>query len=211
MIKAVVFDLDDTLIAGKKIHHDAIIASLTKFGYKRKRLNWIIGVTTEEVLKYNFSKIEERELKKIIAYKRKILKKYIQSGKPLPGLNELLSYLNKKPLIVGIITNNTHKELNYFLKHLDITHYFKIKVCTENGAPKPSTAMFKFFMKKTKLKPSEIIYVGDSNYDILTCNKAKIKIILNTAVHKAELYKKADFTAKNLKHVKQILEELIKN
>lgn len=37
MIKAVAFDLDDTLIAGKAMHHAAILEALVKFGYKKEK------------------------------------------------------------------------------------------------------------------------------------------------------------------------------
>lgn len=209
MIKSVVFDLDETLIDGKRMHHDAMIESLNKFGFMRKKITWIRGARTEEILKHNLPDLEIGLIKKITEHKRKIVKNYMHFAKPLPGLKELLCFIRQNSLVAGMVTNNSRKELLHFLKYLGIDKYFDLTVCTEDGAPKPSPKMLNVFMKKTKLKPFEIIYVGDSNYDILMCKKAKMRIILNTKVHKASMRKKADFVAKNLKQVKNIIQKEI--
>jgi len=210
MIKAAVFDLDDTLIDGKKMHHAAIIEALHKFGYARKRLRWIRGATTEEILSYNFPNINKNTKKEISMYKRLVVQKYMHLAKLLPYAKELLKFLKQKGLLVGMITNNSHKELEHFLKHFKIKKFFDVVVGIGDAKPKPSPSMFKFFIKKAKVSPSEMIYVGDSDYDIIACKKAKIKIILNTRIHKAKYQKMANFTAKNLKEVKKIIDNLIR-
>jgi pyrophosphatase PpaX len=211
MIKAVTFDLDDTLLNGKRMHYKAIIEALNKFGYKKKRIKWIRGATTEEILVYNFPDMDEGDINKIARYKRLIVKKYMGLAKLLPHAIELLKYLKQNSLIIGLITNNSHAELKQFLRYFKIGKYFDITIGIENKKPKPSNEMFKAFVKKAKLKPREIIYVGDSNYDIIACKKAKIRIILNTRMHKAKLSNKADFVLKNLQQVKRKLSFLIKS
>ena len=210
MIKAVAFDLDDTLLDGKKMHHKAIIESLNKFGYNRKRLKWIRGATTEEILNYNFPNMNKATINKISNYKRRIAKNYMNLAKLLPNAIELLRYLKQNSITVGLITNNSHTELKYFLKYFKIDKYFNFVIGIEEGKPKPSDEMFKIFLKSAKLKPKEVIYVGDSDYDVIACKKSKIKIILNTKKHTAKLAKKADFTAENLKNIKNKIDNLIR-
>ena len=208
MLKAIGFDLDDTLIDGKKMHHAAIIEALNKFGYKKKRIKWIRGATTEELLKLNFPTMNEKMISKIALYKRKIVKKYMNLAKVLPHARELLRTLKQKGLIVGMITNNSRIELKHFLKYFKIKKYFDIVVGIDDAKPKPNSDMLKIFMKRAKVKPKEMIYVGDSDYDILACKKAKIDIILNTKIHKTKLMSSADYIAKNLKDIKKIIDNL---
>ncbi len=208
MLKAIGFDLDDTLIDGKKMHHAAIIEALNKFGYKKKRIKWIRGATTEELLKLNFPTMNEKMISKIALYKRKIVKKYMNLAKVLPHARELLRTLKQKGLIVGMITNNSRIELKHFLKYFKIKKYFDIVVGIDDAKPKPNSDMLKIFMKRAKVKPKEMIYVGDSDYDILACKKAKIDIILNTKIHKTKLMSSADYIAKNLKDIKDIIMKL---
>lgn len=176
---------------------------------KKKRLKWIRGATTEELLAYNFPIMDNQTKSRIATYKRLIVQKYMHLAKVMPGTIELLRFLKSKNLIVGMVTNNSHKELKHFLRYFRFKKYFDTVVGIDQGKPKPSTEMFKVFMKKTRLKPSEIIYVGDSNYDILACEKAEIKIIINTNIHKASQLKKADFAVKNLKKAKDVIGSLI--
>ncbi len=209
MIKSIAFDLDDTLIDGKKMHHAAVIVALNKFGYARKRIKWIRGATTEEILTHNFPNMDPKTKKKIARYKRSIVQKYMNFAKILPHAIELLTYLKQNSLIIGMVTNNTHKELKHFLRYFKLKKYFDIVVGMEDAVPKPSDAMFKIYMRKAKVKPKEMIYVGDSDYDILASKKAGIKIMLNTQLHKPKLINKVDFVAKNLNEIKKIIGDLI--
>ncbi|MCD6547207.1 MAG: HAD family hydrolase [Nanoarchaeota archaeon] len=206
-MKAVAFDLDDTLIDGKRMHHAALIEALNKFGIKRKRLKWIRGATSEEILKYNLPSLDIALIKKIAIYKRKVVKKYLKLAKPIPYSHELLKHLKQKGLILGLITNNSHNEIKAFLKHFKFS-FFHVVVGMDHAKPKPNPDMFNLFMKKANISKKDFVYVGDSNHDILACKKAGIRIILMTKIHKAKLFKKADFVAKNLKDVEKIINSI---
>jgi HAD superfamily hydrolase (TIGR01662 family) len=205
MIKAIAFDLDDTLIDSKRMHHAAIIEALDNFGIKRKRIRWIRGATTEELLRYNIPQLDEKTISKISKYKRKIIKKYIHLAKLLPGAIDLLRNLKRNGLIIGLVTNNSHSEIRHFIKAFKLKKFFDIIVGIDDAKPKPSPDMLRLFMKKTKVKPSETIYVGDSDYDIISSKKAHVKIIVVTKIHKTSMTTKANFIAKNLKDIEDII------
>ncbi|MCD6575801.1 MAG: HAD family hydrolase [Nanoarchaeota archaeon] len=205
MIEAVAFDFDDTLIDGKEMHHAAIIEALDKFGYKRKRVKWIRGATTEEILALNFPNMDEEIKKKIAVYKRSIVQKHLPLAKLLPDARDILDYIKSKGILIGLITNNTHGEINHFLRYFKLRKFFKVIVGIDDAKPKPSPEMFKVFMRKADVKPKEMFYVGDSDYDILASKKARVKIILNTKIHKAKMADMADFKVKSLKEIKGII------
>jgi HAD superfamily hydrolase (TIGR01549 family) len=208
MIKAVIFDLDQTLIDSKDAHLASMVNSLEREGWPTK-IKWLYGMTAEGILKYNFTDMPEETVRKIVAHKRIILKNYLNKVKVLSGAVELLRFLKENKIKVVLITNNTHREIYELLDTLDIRKYFDILVGIEDtDEPKPSPHPIIKAIEQLRMPLEEILYIGDSDTDIEAAKAAGLRIIINTQVNDtAEEKDKADWVVTDLKHALRVIKE----
>ncbi|MCD4720312.1 MAG: HAD family hydrolase [Desulfobacula sp.] len=176
-IKAVVFDCDgvmfDTARANKKYYDEVLQA----FGKPRLNEEQFINVhmmTIKAAIDYLFPEMEDLssvyDRLKNIGYKKFI--KYMIMEK---GLKELLIKLKDNGYIRGIATNRTNT-MEKVLEDFYLEDYFEVVVTSAKvKKPKPDPEQLLLIMEKFDLKPDEIFFVGDSDYDRQAAVSAKVK------------------------------------
>jgi putative hydrolase of the HAD superfamily len=173
MIKAVLFDLDGTLL-----NRDASVEKFIDDQYARIK-NWV-GHITKEKYKSRFIEldcrgyvwkdkvyqqlVDEFEIKEITW--DSLLDDYVDEFKnscvPFPNLIGMLETLKRKSVRLGIITNGKGKFQMENIKALGIEKYFDTILISEfEGIKKPDPEIFKKSLKQLNALPSESIYVGD--------------------------------------------------
>lgn len=78
---------------------------------------------------------------------------------------ELISALKAKGKLVGIITNGPVHHQFHKIQSLDLTSYVSrenIFISDEVGVAKPNKQIFYHVAQKVNMKPNEILYIGDS-------------------------------------------------
>lgn len=209
MIKAVIFDLDQTLIDSKDAHLAAMVDGLEREGWPTK-ITWIYGLTADDILKHNFKNMPDEIIEKIVLHKKRVLKNYLDKIKILPGAIELLRFLKEKGVKLILITNNTHKEINELLEAVGMKNYFDDIVGKEDAEPKPSPHPIIKAMRDINPPLEETIYIGDSDTDIEAAKAAGLRIMVNTQVHDTAKEKyKADWVVKDLKHALALIKEMV--
>ena len=175
MIKAVIFDLDNTLIdflTFKRVCCDAALNAMIGSG---------LEVNKEEATKLLFElydqygmedkTIFQRFLKKltkdidyeilasgIVAYRR------VRSGylEPYPKVAEVLFELKKRNIKLAIVSDAPRLKAWIRLVSMKINHLFDVVVTFDDTNEfKPSNKPFKVAFRKLKLKPQECLMVGD--------------------------------------------------
>ena len=148
MIKAVVYDLDDTLVNSDSIHTQAWNEELKPFGYSQNDLPLEIRLSftgrrvidiTEIIVDYFKLPIDIQRLyesKNALYYQ--LVEKQLEL---LPGVIESLELLKQSyPLAIG--TSGTKKYVDIVFKKFSLEPYFKIIVCGDDvkqGKPNPET------------------------------------------------------------------------
>lgn len=102
-----------------------------------------------------------------------------------PGTIELLDYLRKKELILGVISNFDER-LEAILEDIRIRSYFSFVLTSYDlGVEKPDTLIFDEALRLTKkrhsinISPQQAIHIGDSvNNDYIGAKDAKWNAIL---------------------------------
>lgn len=216
MIKAIIFDLDNTLYE----YHSVNKKSLEEV-YKTLRKE--IKISKSRFLKiFNESKKEVRkELDhspdshdRIVYFKRfcekldlhldLILKLYhvysnsfLKLIRQRKGVKKTFKRLKEKKLKIIVLTNEVVEIQLKKLKQLGLTKYIDYFITSEDvGVDKPDKKIFLYVLKKIKTKPSEVIMVGDSEKDdIFGANQVKIKNVLLT---KKIVKSKANFIIKEI-------------
>ncbi len=125
-------------------------------------------------------------------------------GKPFLETIEVLDYFKEKKIKIGLISNTT-PTITRVLEKFELNKYFDATLFScEEGLLKTDPKMFKKLLKKMKLKPKEVIMIGDSiPTDIIGARGAGIRAVL------LDMRNTRDFSPKivNLRELKDLLEK----
>jgi len=204
-IKAVIFDLDKTLVDSDKIHLDSYIIPLGKRGIHPsvEDIKSSFG-TFDYIIFRKFSpKSSEEEVRQMINERKQVLLKEVNQTKKIPYSDELLEFLKNK-VKIGLATGTFGEIVNKTLNIFGWEKYFDdIVVGEEVKKSRPDPEILELSLGKLKIDRNEAIYVGDSIYDVLCAKNANMKVIV------LGNFKEADFNAKSLIDVKNILERFL--
>jgi haloacid dehalogenase superfamily, subfamily IA, variant 1 with third motif having Dx(3-4)D or Dx(3-4)E len=179
MLKGVIFDLDGTLLDTLQDLSDSVNSALLKYGYPTH--------TTEEYkvrIGNGFRNLMEVSLPAdcrddttvnnvLNEFLDVYSKNYTRKTKPYDGIEQMLSALTRKNVLLGV---NSNKRTDYsveLVKQNFRNISFAGVIGERSGIPKkpdPTSALE--IAARMKLKPAEIIYIGDSGTDIKTGNNA---------------------------------------
>jgi phosphoglycolate phosphatase len=177
MIRAVVFDLDGTIVKFN-IDYKAVRAEVRSFLIKEGMPASVLSLNESifEMLKKTeiFMKNNGKPAAKIEEVRHKALaiaeKHELEAAKTTnlqPGITEVLKTLRDTGLKIGICTVNSQKSVDYILKKFGIDKFFD--AVTSRDAVKnvkPNTEHLEATLKALGVSPKEALVVGDSPADM---------------------------------------------
>jgi len=86
------------------------------------------------------------------------------------GVHELLAFLGRRDLPVGLVTNNTRENTSFLLDRFNLS--FDVVLTRDSGLWKPSGAPISAAMDELAVPPEHCLAVGDSRYDIQAAREA---------------------------------------
>ncbi len=192
MIRAVVFDLDNTLVdfmAMKRQAIDAAIAAMRDAGLKlppediRQRIDAIYkekGIEFQNVFDQllfdEFSKIDYKILSSgVIAYRRAREAALV----PYPHVYMTLMELTKMQLKLAVVSDAPAREAWLRLCYLNLHHIFDVVVTFDDtGERKPAPGPFKKALEKLGVKAGESLMVGDwAERDMIGAKQVGMKTV----------------------------------
>lgn len=215
MIKAVIFDLDNTLVDFMKMKRLSIEAALTAMIDAGLKMD-LSSASAEIDLIYKEQGIEYQQVFDLFLTKQlgridhKILSAGIVAYRkareanliPYPHVYSSLNQLVKMGIKLGILSDAPSKEAWLRLAYLNFHHIFdEVVTFDETGERKPSPVPFKAILKKLNVEPAEALMVGDwAERDIVGAANIGIKTAFakygdtfNTPFHNAD-YELNDFS-----------------
>jgi putative hydrolase of the HAD superfamily len=175
MIKAIVFDLDNTLVdfmAMKRQAIDAAIDAMVDAGIDLHRDEIkarVDAIYQERGIEYQqvfddlifgiFQKIDHRVLASgIIAYRRA----REAALKPFPHVTATLIELSRRGVKLAILTDAPSREAWLRLCYINFHHFFQVAVTFDDtGERKPSEKPFRKALEMLGVLPKEALMVGD--------------------------------------------------
>lgn len=233
-IKAIFFDLDDTLYS-YKASNSKIMAELKTIEYFCKKypqykLNDAFEDFTniKQDIKKRFPDLPVRcdrnywiveFLRAKHNFDKKLAKEMLDefwkvSCDNIQGYYDaeiILKYFKKKGYKLGVITNGIRKWQVKRLKATGLKKYFDYIITTsEIGYEKPHKGVFEFALKQAKVKPAEAIMIGDNPIrDIAPANKLGMTTVW---LRRGKRYylpikgkEKADYIIKNFIELQNVL------
>lgn len=80
-----------------------------------------------------------------------------------PDVIDTLAQLRAKKVKIGIVTNGLREDYERALRKLGATTCFDVTVGVDScGSAKPDRRIFLYAVEKLQLRPSEVLFVGDS-------------------------------------------------
>ncbi|ERM92443.1 haloacid dehalogenase [Caldanaerobacter subterraneus subsp. yonseiensis KB-1] len=174
-VKAVIFDLDGTIIDSKK---DIVIAANMAFSefnlptLSEEILASFIGKGAESVIKMGLGEKNMHLFDRVFDRFEKIYGESCTRYTSLfPGVRETLNFLKERKINIGIATLKRRILTEKILQHFRIEKYFSAVVCLEDVKNiKPHPEVIRKLLQKMNNVPEETLYIGDSEVDVL-CGK----------------------------------------
>lgn len=175
MIKAILFDLDNTLIdfwTMKKVSCEAAVAAMIDAGLKLPREKAMKGIyklydkhgfedqkVFQRFMKNAIGKTDYKILANAIVAYRKVKSSFLE---PYPHVTATLLSFKKRGIRLGIVTDAPRIQAWVRLASMRLMDFFDVVVAHEDTKEfKPSKMPFKAALKKLELKPYECLMVGD--------------------------------------------------
>lgn len=173
--KAIIFDFDGTIADSLMSIVKIFNVHAHSFGLPEVSEEQVEALRTmtywQIVRKYNIPLLK---IPFIITKVRNDLYSSMDKTVLFPGIKKVMKALKSKGYIVGILTSNSKENVEQFLKSHELIHFDFIY--SETNLFGKSRAL-KNLLSKYKLKPKEMIYVGDEVRDIEACKQIPVDII----------------------------------
>ena len=177
-VKAVIFDLDGTLIDS----HQAIYLSF-EYAYKNLGLPPLPYDVVRKVvgrgLNQTFRELlgEERVPRAIFLFRKKYEEVFRAHTHLLPDAREVVETLHRREVHMAVATNKLGHFSRTIFEYLGMEKYFGVVVgdgdVSEN---KPNPEMLYYAMRQIGVEKEGTVFVGDSVIDIQTAKNAGLKI-----------------------------------
>jgi HAD superfamily hydrolase (TIGR01549 family) len=179
MLKAVMYDLDGTIIDSEKLHEHAWSDACQKMGIKMTKAELISqkGLSDQAVSQSLAHSSDPQDYLPIMEKKQAYAKEYARKIITFPDFINTLPLLRKKGIAIAIVTSSykwyvdellpTHPELaNMLIVWREMT-----------GKGKPDAEPLLFALRQLHIKPEEALYIGDAYNDYLCATAAKVQFI----------------------------------
>jgi phosphoglycolate phosphatase len=183
-IKAIVFDLDGTLINSSLTVLDILNQIRRKYLNKKKinlkKISKFLSIGGKILIKKTLQIKKEKEIISYLKIFRHIyLSKKFNTQDIFPNVINFLKRLKKKNIKIIICTNKNSKLVKKIVNESPFRKYVNFFVTSDMvNSYKPDKVFLDFIFKKTNISKDNLLYIGDSQIDLKLCNDYNINFLL---------------------------------
>jgi HAD superfamily hydrolase (TIGR01509 family) len=181
-IRAVILDVDGTLVDSNDAHARAWADALSEHGYDvdERHIRRLIGMGGDNLLPRVADLDKDSEPGSQISKRRAEIFKmqYLSQVRPLPGVRELIERLRGDGLRLIVASSAKADELEPLLGIAGVGELLPERTSAEDAPnSKPDPDIMQVALDKLGLPADQTIMIGDTPYDLQAAHKAGIKVI----------------------------------
>lgn len=172
-VKAVLFDLDGTLLDSFPMHYDVYETMFSQFGITMSKELFLSTYSPNWYRTYEAFGLAEEHW--TVANDVWLSEAAKHSPELFPGVADLLAELSKT-LSLGIVTSGSKSRVIQDLDRTGIATFFNTVITGDDIAqPKPSPEGLETAMRQLSVTASEVVYVGDAHADFEMARAADVR------------------------------------
>ena len=182
MIRAVLLDVDGTLIDSNDAHARAWVDVGNEFGFDIEfgRVRWLIGMGGDRVLP-DLTGLEEESERggEMLERRGEIFReRYLPQLRAFTGTHDLLKRMRGDDMKLVVATSASSKDLSALLKQADLRDLIDDSTNSDEAEEsKPAPDIVEAALEKAGMPASEAVMLGDTPYDVKAAQRAGVRII----------------------------------
>ena len=183
MLKAVIFDVDGTLVDSVDLHAQAWVDAFAEFGHDISfdAVRGQIGKGSDQLMPVFLSHQEMAEQAESLSKRRgEIIKeRYLAKIRPFPDVRALFDRIRADGTRIVLASSAKAEELATYKKIAGIDGLTDTETSSDDAeASKPEPDIFEAAMSRLRgIGPGEVIVVGDTPYDAEAAAKAGLRTV----------------------------------
>ncbi|MBK8899592.1 MAG: HAD family phosphatase [Anaerolineaceae bacterium] len=189
MIKALIFDMDGTIVDNMHVHTAVWLEMLVEYGVEMNPLQFqaaTAGNTNAQLLRSLINpEMSDAEVEAIALKKENLYREQFRPFlRPLAGLESLLRQAQQADVALAVATAANRPNIEYVLDGLNLRHYFATVVGAEDVARgKPEPDLFLLVAKRLNLPPEACLVFEDSLAGLEAAHRAGMQAVAVTTSH----------------------------
>lgn len=184
--KAILFDLDGTLVDSAPDIHEALNATLESYGEPPLTLEAVtrmigggVPVLVERAYRTLGVDIDPATRDRVAERYTKIYEaRATQSTVLMAGVSDLLRDLAQKGVVLGVVTNKPGDATHAVLDHFGLLALMAVVVGGDAGpARKPEPGLLLHACGRLGIGPEDAVFVGDSENDVVAARAAGMAVV----------------------------------
>ncbi len=183
MIKAVIFDIDGTLVDSVDLHARAWQEAFAKFGHpvSYEDVRSQIGKGGDQLLPVFLSRQEQQSFgEKLEKYRGELFKSnYLPLVKAFPKVRDLFQRVRKDGKRIALASSAKKDEIEIYKRIANVADLVEEQTSSDDAErSKPHPDIFEAALQRLNdVSPAEAVAIGDSPYDAIAASKLKMRSI----------------------------------
>ena len=179
MIKAILCDIDGTLVQSNWLHAEAWQVAMRAIGIEieLEEIRRQIGKGGDELIPVFVPWWKQKCVEKpLMAYRKFVFQAdYLDKVKPLPRVREFLVRVKEAGIRLSLASSASKEDLQVYKRIVGMEDLIEEESSADDAdRSKPHPDIFEAALKRLGLKPEEVLALGDTPYDAEAAGKAGI-------------------------------------
>jgi HAD superfamily hydrolase (TIGR01509 family) len=181
-LKAVILDVDGTLIDSNDAHARAWVDACAELGrqVELEHARRLIGMGGDKVLPRLTGLTEEDEQGRRLAERRGAIfrERYLAGLRPFPGARALLERFRAEGLTLAVATSASKRDLQPLLERAGVADLIDERTDADDAEEsKPDPDIVQSALHRAGASPEEAIMLGDTPYDVEASARAGVRCV----------------------------------